>query len=246
MTDEVQTQAVHGAEVMPEEQAREFDPVQKYEPVDRGTVAMLGQQLGLAAIVVELGKVDLSKGAGVLGDNSKCLWTTDGKRITFSLVTGGGFIASQSKEKDPLYDAEHPMDPAAPKEPSLPVDEPDKMYRYEETVYSRGVDQFDDPLPGYSLGVSCREFEIVRRTPKGVWVKEWYGIPGEERFVLLTARKRYACPTRAEALESFRARKKRQLGILEAQAKKVKLALEMADRIEESGGRPVPNATVWE
>jgi hypothetical protein len=230
---------------MPEEQAREFEPVRKYEPVDRGTVEMLGRNLGLAAMVVELGKVDLDKGAGVISDKSKCLWTTDGKRITFSLVTGGGFIATQSKEPDPLYEVEHPMDPAAPKEPSLPVDEPDKMYRYEETTYSRGVNEVDDPLPGYHLVVRCREYTIVRRTPKGAWIVE--GSPhdqihGFEKFVLLTARKKFACETRADALESFRARKRRQLGILEARANKVKLALEMADRIEK--GEPNPREYV--
>jgi hypothetical protein len=77
------------------------------------------------------------------------------------------------------------------------------LYRYEDRRCSAGVDDFDNPLPGYHLEFMCREFEIKMFMEK-------------PKFVLLTARKRYACPTKEEALESIRARKNRYNRILQA------------------------------
>ena len=64
----------------------------------------------------------------------------------------------------------------------------DALFRFEEATYSRGVDQFDDPLPGYTLEVHLHKFPIESKTPKGVWIVDW---GGRKRFVLLTARKRF-------------------------------------------------------
>lgn len=63
---------------------------------------------------------------------------------------------------------------------------------------------------GHALIEHCR---VLRYTPKGVWVDTW----GGKKFILASARKRYACPTKDEALESFRARKRRQVALLAAQ-----------------------------
>lgn len=56
--------------------------------------------------------------------------------------------------------------------------------------------------------VEVCKYRVIKRTPKGAWIEE--GIGGK-RFVLLTARKRFACPTEAEALESLVARKQAHL-----------------------------------
>jgi hypothetical protein len=87
------------------------------------------------------------------------------------------------------------------------------LYRYEDRRCSAGVDEFDNPYPGYHLEFSCRKFEIIKRTPKGAWIRMFMEKP---KFILLTAHKRYACPTKLEAIQSCRARKNRYNSILQA------------------------------
>ena len=135
------------------------------------------------------------------------------------------------------------------------MDEAQTFFRYEERTYSRGCDEFDNPYPGYTLELELLEFRMVKKTPKGAWISRyWEGNPRfdirphlseERRFVRLGTRKQFAHPTKEEALESFRRRKKRQLKILEAQARQAGLALRMADQVEKGDGQSVPNLTVW-
>lgn len=61
---------------------------------------------------------------------------------------------------------------------------------------------------GYEY-VSCSPYKVLRHTNKGVWLEMGYGI--KPKFVLNNARKRFAYPTKKEALESFRMRKLRQI-----------------------------------
>jgi hypothetical protein len=75
-----------------------------------------------------------------------------------------------------------------------------------------------------------REFHVVKVTPCGVRLSDGFGAP---RMVLDGARKRYACPTRKEAMESFICRKRRQLKILRAQIQRVERAL-----FDATGGVP--------
>ena len=136
------------------------------------------------------------------------------------------------------------------------TDETQTFYRYEERTYSRGCDEVDNPYPGYNLALELSEYQVVKRTPKGVWLSRAWGgsqylniqpsLSSDRRFMRLGTRKQFAHLTKEEALRSFRARKKRQLKILKAQMKCAERALEMADRIEESGGQSVPRVTVWE
>jgi hypothetical protein len=102
----------------------------------------------------------------------------------------------------------------------------ERWYRYEIVRYSNGVDEFDDPLPGHSVAVEVRDFMVSRHTPKGAWIKTY---SGDERFVLKDARKRYACPTKEEALDSFIARQRRRISILEAQAEDSKIGIRIAE-----------------
>lgn len=74
-----------------------------------------------------------------------------------------------------------------------------KLYRYE-------------PLRTYNR-FSFIEFKVIKTTPQGAWIC----VDGFKKFVLLTARKRYACITKREAVESFIARKRKQLKILRDQ-----------------------------
>jgi len=87
------------------------------------------------------------------------------------------------------------------------------LYRYDEMPCTDG------------LHVNLHEYGIEKRTAKGVWI-DYYG---DQRFVLLSARKRFAAPTVKEAQESFRARKKRQVQILKGQLKRAESALWIID-----------------
>ena len=74
--------------------------------------------------------------------------------------------------------------------------------------------------------VRCLAIEVLKHTPKGVWL---YDATQNRRFVLRAARKRWAAPTRREALESFIARKGRQIRILNAAVDRAHRAREIAE-----------------
>lgn len=96
-------------------------------------------------------------------------------------------------------------------------------YRVQETHYAAPLDEYDRPCGEGSTIVRLYKYRVISHTPKGVWV--WEGVCSGKRFVRTEARKRFACPTVEEAIASFQARKARQLGILNAQIKKVNRAL---------------------
>ena len=84
-------------------------------------------------------------------------------------------------------------------------------YRYADVQYSAGCDEVGNLLPyAGPVGIRLEEHGVAKHTPKGVWL-----ISG--RFVLKDSRKRFACPTKEEAMASFIARKQRQIRILSAQ-----------------------------
>lgn len=102
-------------------------------------------------------------------------------------------------------------------------------YRYDGCVVSVGG--FSD-LVTTRYELYCQEFHVTSRTPRGVWISNY----GVKRFVLSGAKKRFACPTKLEAIESFIARKRRQIPILTKQLRNaeeaLKVALEMKGRLE--------------
>jgi hypothetical protein len=93
-------------------------------------------------------------------------------------------------------------------------------YRYEERRWSQGE--------GFRprLEVALVEFDVVKRTPRGVWVV-YRGMTIGRRFVLDGARRRYACPTKEEAMESFVARKRKQAKIYETRLGDTRAVLAM-------------------
>lgn len=98
-------------------------------------------------------------------------------------------------------------------------DKPGPWYRYDDYLESTGyIDVSGEWVAGRSrVRIRCLELGVVRLTPKGAWVRD-FSVDRGERFVRREGKKRYACPTREEALESFMARKQRQEGILRARA----------------------------
>jgi hypothetical protein len=95
-------------------------------------------------------------------------------------------------------------------------------YRVQDGRYAPASDEWGHPVGRGCAFVHVLEFPVLRETEKGVWLDAH----GGRRFVLRDARKRFACPTPAEAWESWRARKRKQLRILESQVSHVCEVLE--------------------
>ena len=99
-------------------------------------------------------------------------------------------------------------------------------YRYEDRRYAEPVDEWGDSYGTGRLEVNLIKIPVRKHTPKGVWLG--WSAPG--RFVLTSARKRYACPTAEEAKESFIARKKRQASIYRARLRDAEEAIRLAQK----------------
>ena len=91
------------------------------------------------------------------------------------------------------------------------------LYRFHETRWSDS-----------RLMLIKDEFPVIKETNCGAWVD----IYGRKRFVNLQAKKKYACLTVEEALESYHARKKRQIRILKAQLAQAEAALKLSPENE--------------
>ncbi len=83
-------------------------------------------------------------------------------------------------------------------------------YRYHESLWSES-----------KIILLLSKYELLKTTKAGVWLDDY----GRKRFVLKSARKRFACPTTEEALASYHARKQRQARILRNQLAKAEAAL---------------------
>jgi hypothetical protein len=87
---------------------------------------------------------------------------------------------------------------------------PEVWYRFDDQDYSVADDWSEHSHTQY--GVQVIEFHVVKHTPKGVWLIRSNGW-GHKRFVLHTAKKRFACATKELAKESYIARKNKQIRI---------------------------------
>ncbi len=103
-------------------------------------------------------------------------------------------------------------------------------YRATETTTGTGyVDEWGDwhRTGDSSVTILIEELEVLKVTPKGVWLA-YCSQYSDRRFVLNESRKRFACPTIKEALDSFVARKERQAGIYEARDRTARRAIKLA------------------
>jgi hypothetical protein len=82
---------------------------------------------------------------------------------------------------------------------------------------------------GYDIRLHCFECRVIKHTPKGVWLQRPY--VGDKTFVLKDAKKRFAYPTKREALISYIARQKRRLSILRSQIEDSEMGLCVAGRM---------------
>lgn len=93
---------------------------------------------------------------------------------------------------------------------------PEILYRYHNYRTMTGV------------MVKEHKYKVLKETPCGYWI-ELYHCSWDDKFgrkwVPKNTRKRFAYPTKEEALTSFIARKKRQIAILEGQLTDARIAL---------------------
>jgi hypothetical protein len=104
------------------------------------------------------------------------------------------------------------------------------LYRYEDYLYAPMLDETDTPISKPGVRIVLRTFPITKKTQQGAWIDLFEGLPGETpKFVLLTAKKKFACKTKEDALESFIRRKESQIKILSRQLTTARVALGKAE-----------------
>jgi hypothetical protein len=103
------------------------------------------------------------------------------------------------------------------------------LYRYRDITYAPPVDEFDNICGRGDIEVLLDAYEIIKTTPKGDWIVgpdsrnshfDW-----GPRFVLASAKRRFAARDKEDAYQDFRARKKAQIRILHEQIARVEIAL---------------------
>ncbi len=117
-------------------------------------------------------------------------------------------------------------------------------YRFKDQRYSVADEYGDHDYTSYEAKLLV--YPIIKYTPCGYWIWTNYAIYpqlpfeynpykdyllGEKRFVNLQANKKFALPTIPEALESYRARKDREIAIYTARIKGAKNHLRAAVEI---------------
>jgi hypothetical protein len=109
------------------------------------------------------------------------------------------------------------------------------FYRYENTTYCG--------LYGYlsTERIEERRYYLIKETPCGWWIhsNRHHNLKGKNKMILFhterphwvskTSRKKFAYPTQNEALEGFKARKRRQITILEHKLMKAQAAIRIAE-----------------
>jgi len=84
--------------------------------------------------------------------------------------------------------------------------------------------------------INFLEYDILKETPMGYWINKWSGSYWREitkedmKWVSKDGKKRFAYPTKEEAIQSFIFRKKRQIKILSYQLSKAKNHLHIAEK----------------
>jgi hypothetical protein len=103
------------------------------------------------------------------------------------------------------------------------------LFRYREVVHA-SLDYDGDIDDGTGrVALSKEEYVVTSVTPKGVWISPvgWYWRP-KFKFMLAKARKRFAHDNEKDALESYIARQKRRIEILEHQLSKSRRGMALA------------------
>lgn len=96
------------------------------------------------------------------------------------------------------------------------------FYRYEDKATVDGI------------RVILKQYELVNETPKGYWITYSWDHRNEfKRWVSKDGKKRFAYPSKEEAMINFTKRKEMQISILSARLRDAKIALAKAKRMYE-------------
>jgi len=112
-----------------------------------------------------------------------------------------------------------------------------KFYRYESRTYA-SIDEFGDfvspSIP--DVRVILQTYDLIRETPKGYWIGWLWGNGsiGYKRWVSKTSRKRYAYPTKEEAMNNFVKRTERRIKILKNQTRQAEFGLLEARKLQKN------------
>jgi len=101
-----------------------------------------------------------------------------------------------------------------------------KFYRYSLVQYATkdsDGEYTNSVFPNPNLTLSI--YSLVKETPKGYWIG--YG-EIKEKWVSKTSKKRYAYPTKKEALLNFIKRSEKRIKILKYQLESSEIGLELA------------------
>lgn len=81
--------------------------------------------------------------------------------------------------------------------------------------------------------VELRKYNLWKETPKGYWIG--YGTPdtlrGRGKWISKTGKKRFAYPTKKEALNNFIMRNERRVKILSSQLESCKISINIAKKM---------------
>lgn len=107
------------------------------------------------------------------------------------------------------------------------------FYRYEVIQYgSLGIDGEYEPPKIPNPKIELRTYNLYKETPKGYWIG--YGnlvdgkLRGQAHWVSKTAKKRFAYPTKKEALDNFIKRNEKRVKILKRQIWSCEIAISVA------------------
>lgn len=114
-----------------------------------------------------------------------------------------------------------------------------KFYRYETVQYA--VMDYDGEYvsPSYpNPKLELKEYDLIKETPKGYWISNypykdlsnWKYI--WKKWILKTSKKRFAYPTKKEALINFIKRSEKRIEILDKQLQECKIGLNLAKNKE--------------
>jgi len=110
---------------------------------------------------------------------------------------------------------------------------PDQFYRYEWTQYASLDFDGDYVNPIFPNPVITEStFYMVKETPKGWWISSRkYHNKTNDRWISKTSKRRYAYPTKKEAMNNFILRTKRRIKILQWTIDSCECALSKANQI---------------
>ena len=113
-----------------------------------------------------------------------------------------------------------------------------KFYRYEAVSYADIDHDGEYVRPRIpNVEIVLTDFNLHKETLKGYWIGYGHpdnGLQSHSRWVSKTARKRYAYPTKEEALTNYIKRTERRIGILKAQLLHVEIGLDRAKALQKT------------